>query len=151
MVAFNDGASLLEMDVTSTGIPEAFQPRINSTNKHDQSVMFNITFVSGGGSYGDEVVISFYASPYDIDGDSIATREYAEVSLPDAYFLSNNTLIDITQTAAFIRGEAINTSTAPKGDISVDTRYTYSNYFENKSSFTYKIGKKDGNSVVIIP
>jgi len=146
VVAFNGGASLLEMDVTSTGIPEAFQPRINSTNKYDQSVLFNITFVTGGGNYGDEVVISFYASPYDIDGDSVATREYAEVSLPDAYFLSNKTLIDITQTVTLIRGEAINTSTAPKGDISVDSRYTYSNYFENKSSFTYKIGKKDGNS-----
>ncbi|MFD0844796.1 SprB repeat-containing protein, partial [Flaviramulus multivorans] len=162
IVQFNGGASLLEMDVTDSGIPEAFQPRINSTNSKNQSVLFNITFVEGGGNYGDEVVISYFASPYDIDGDggsngggdddddknssSNGTREYAEISLPDAYFISNNTLLNLTQTSTVVRGEAINTSTAPGGDISTDPRYTFSNYFENKSSFNYLIGKKDGNS-----
>ena len=109
IVQFSGGASLLEIDVTSSGIPEAFQPRINSTNDNNQSVLFNITFVEGGGNYGDEVVISYFASPYDIDGDSDDTREYAEVSLPDAYFISNNTLLNLTQTTAVVRGEAINT------------------------------------------
>ncbi|NNC51007.1 MAG: hypothetical protein HKO01_10765, partial [Flaviramulus sp.] len=143
---FNGGASLLEIDVTSTGIPEAFQPRINSTNSNDQSVEFSITFVSSGGFYGDEVVISYFASPFDIDGNNDNTREYAEVSLSDAYFISNNTLLDITQTPSSVIGEATNTSTAPGGDISEDPRYTFSNYFENKSTFSYRIGKKDGNS-----
>ncbi|MDO7173358.1 SprB repeat-containing protein, partial [Mariniflexile sp. AS56] len=143
---FNGGASLLEIDVTSTGIPEAFQPRINSTNSSDQSVEFSITFVSGGGNYDDEVELSYFASPFDIDGDGNKTREYADISLPDAYFVSNNTLIDITQTATVVRGEARNTSTAPGGDVSEDPKYTFSSYFEKKSSLRYKIGKKDGDS-----
>ncbi|MBT8255338.1 MAG: esterase-like activity of phytase family protein, partial [Bacteroidia bacterium] len=81
---FRDGASLLEIDVNSTGDPDNFQPRINSTNDNDQSVEFSITFVTGGGNYGDEVVISYFASPFDIDGDGQETREYAEIGIPDA-------------------------------------------------------------------
>ncbi|MBW2938861.1 tandem-95 repeat protein, partial [Aureisphaera sp. CAU 1614] len=144
--AFNGGASLLEMDVTGTGLEEAFQPRINSTNNGDQSVEFSITFVEGGGNYGDEVLISFFGSPLDIDGDGQSTREYAEVSLPDAYFLASNPKIDISRGANYVRGEARNSETAPGGDVSLDPRWTYSNYYENKSALTYKIGKVGGNS-----
>ncbi|MDT0556673.1 Ig-like domain-containing protein, partial [Patiriisocius hiemis] len=143
---FAGGASLLNIDVTSSGLSEAFQPRINSTNDNDQSVLFSITFVESGGNYGDEVEISFYGTPYDIDGDSQDSREYAELSLPDAYFVDNNTLLDITQTATEIRGEATNSTTAPGGDVSLDPRYTFSNYWETKSSLMYRIGKLDGNS-----
>ena len=42
---FSGGAGLLEIDVTSSGLNEAFQPRINSSNNNDQSVLFSITFV----------------------------------------------------------------------------------------------------------
>ncbi|MCW5521206.1 cadherin-like domain-containing protein, partial [Aureitalea sp. L0-47] len=143
---FTGGASLLEIDVTSSGLNEAFQPRINSTNSNDQSALFNITFVEGGGNYGDEVDISFYATPLDIDGDGQSTREYAEVSLPDAYFIDNNALIDITQTATVVRGIANTLNTAPGGDVSLDPRFTYSTYYETWSSFNYRIGKVDGNS-----
>ncbi|PKA83674.1 putative repeat protein (TIGR01451 family)/gliding motility-associated-like protein [Ulvibacter sp. MAR_2010_11] len=143
--AFNNGASLLDIDVTGTGLNEAFQPRINSTNGNDQSVEFSVTFVTGGGNYGDEVVISFFGTPLDIDGDGNSTREYAEISLPDAYFLASNPKIDISRGATYVRGEARNTETAPGGDVSLDPRWTYSNYFENKSSLRYKIGKIDGN------
>jgi uncharacterized repeat protein (TIGR01451 family)/gliding motility-associated-like protein len=143
--SFSNGASLLDIDVTGTGLNEAFQPRINSTNNSDQGVTFSITFVTGGGNYGNEVVISFFGTPLDIDGDGNSTREYAEISLPDAYFQSANTLIDITRFPNMVKGVARNTQTAPGGDVSIDPRWTYSNYFENKSSFTYKIGKIDGN------
>ncbi|RMA56688.1 Ig-like domain-containing protein, partial [Ulvibacter antarcticus] len=144
--AFNGGASLLDIDVTSSGLPEAFQPRINSTNSNDQSVEFSITFVSGGGNYGDEVLISFFGTPLDIDGDQQETREYAEVDLGDAYFLSANTNIDISRGANYIRGEARTVQVAPGGDISLDPKWTFSNYYENKTGFTYKIGKIDGDS-----
>lgn len=144
---FNGGASLLDIDVTGTGLEEAFQPRINSTNSNDQSVDFSVTFVSGGGNYGDEVLISFFGTPLDIDGDpSGGTREYAELSLPDAYFLSMNTLIDISRGSDYIRGAARTIQQAPGGDVSLDPRFTYSNYFENASSFIYTIGKVDGNN-----
>ncbi|WP_115124295.1 Ig-like domain-containing protein, partial [Marinirhabdus gelatinilytica] len=143
---FAGGASLLEIDVTSSGLPEAFQPRINSTNNNDQSVLFSITFVESGGNYGNEVEISFYGTPLDIDGDNVSTREYAELSLPDAYFVSNNTFLDITQTATEIRGESTTINVAPGDDVSLDPRYTYSNYWQTKSSLTYRIGKLDGNS-----
>ncbi len=143
---FAGGASLLEIDVTSSGLPEAFQPRINSTNNNDQSVLFDITFVESGGNYGDEVEISFYGTPLDIDGDNVSTREYAELSLPDAYFVSNNTFLNFTQTASVIRGESGSISVAPGPDVSLDPRYTYSNYWQTKSSLTYRIGKLDGNS-----
>ena len=146
VVAFNNGASLLNIDVTSEGVAENFQPRINSTNNGDQSVEFEITFVSGGGNYGDEVEISFFGTPFDIDGDSQRTREYAELSLPDAYYQSQNTQISIEQKVGSVRGTAINPTTAPGGDISVDPRYTFSNYWEGKSKLNYTIGKENGNS-----
>ncbi|WGK65037.1 Ig-like domain-containing protein [Croceiramulus getboli] len=143
---FMNGASLLNIDVTNQGIDRAFQPRINSTNNGDQSVKFEITFVSGGGNFGDEVNISFFGSPFDIDGDSVSTVEYQELSLPDAYFQSANTLISIERKEMSIRGTAVNPTTAPGGTISDDPRYTFSNYWENKSSLTFTIGKQNGNN-----
>ncbi|MBT8265791.1 MAG: carboxypeptidase-like regulatory domain-containing protein, partial [Bacteroidia bacterium] len=143
---FTGGAGLLEIDVATTGLPEAFQPKIDSNNNGDQSVLFSITFVSGGGNYGDEVVISFFGSPFDIDGNASGVREYAEISLPDAYYISNNTVLDLTQTPTVVRGEALIPEVAPGGDVSLDPKYTFSNYFENKSSLTYRIGKVDANS-----
>ncbi|PHQ27678.1 Ig-like domain-containing protein, partial [Leeuwenhoekiella nanhaiensis] len=146
IVAFNNGASLLNIDVNDgRGVREFFQPYINSTNNGDQSVEFEITFVSSGGSYGDEVEISFFATPYDIDGDSVATREYAEVSLSDAYYQSQNTEIRIERKMNSVRGTAVSPATAPGGDISTDPRYTFSNYFEGRSTLKYIAGKENGN------
>ncbi|WP_208997332.1 Ig-like domain-containing protein, partial [Patiriisocius marinistellae] len=143
--AFAGGAGLLEMDVTGTGLDRAFQPRINSTNSGDQSVLFSMTFVEGGGNYGDEVTISFFGSPLDIDGDSVISREYAELSLPDAYYLSADAIIDISQGPTFVRGEAQSAANAPGGTVSLDPRFTFSNYWENKSTLLYRIGKLDRN------
>ena len=142
---FSNGASLLEIDVTSSGLPEAFQPRINSTNQNDQSVLFSITFVEDGGNYGDEVEISVYGTPLDIDGDGDKTREYAEVNIPDAYFVNNNTVLDITQSGSILRGETTVVVTAPGDDVSLDPRFTFSNYWENVTSVNYRIGKLDGD------
>ncbi|PHS02705.1 MAG: hypothetical protein COA80_00005, partial [Leeuwenhoekiella sp.] len=146
IVAFNNGASLLDIDVNDgRGVREFFQPYVNSTNNGDQNVEFEITFVSSGGTYGDEVEISFFATPYDIDGDSVATREYAEVSLSDAYYQSENTVIRIDQKPGSVRGTAVSPATAPGGDISTDPRYTFSNYFEGRSTLKYVAGKENGN------
>ena len=82
----------------------------------------------------------------DIDGDGNETREYAEVNLPDAYFINNNTLLDIFVSPSILRGEASGVSTAPGGDVSLDPRYTFSSYWENVTSLNYRIGKLDGNS-----
>ena len=142
---FSGGANLLEIDVTSSGLPEAFQPRINSTNSNDQSVLFSITFVESGGNYGDEVEISVYGTPLDIDGDESQTREYAEVNLPDAYFINNNTLLNMFTGPSILRGEASTVATAPGGDVSLDPRFTFSSYWENVSSINYRIGKIDGD------
>ncbi|MEM7187307.1 MAG: cadherin-like domain-containing protein, partial [Bacteroidota bacterium] len=142
---FSGGASLLEIDVTSSGLPEAFQPRINSTNSGDQSVLFSMTFVEDGGNYGDEVEISVFGTPLDIDGDGVETREYAEVNLPDAYFINNNTVLNIFTGTNIIRGETSIVTTAPGDDVSLDPRFTFSNYWENVTSVNYRIGKLDGD------
>ncbi|MGV6829896.1 MAG: Ig-like domain-containing protein, partial [Flavobacteriales bacterium] len=142
---FAGGASLTEIDETGVGIDAAFQPRINSTNTNDQSVLFNITFVTSGGTYGDEVDMSFFTTPFDIDSEDFSNlREYAEISLPDAYFVSEDTEIEIVQTQLGIKGIA-KVSSGNLPGISEDPRYTFSNYFENKSSFFYRIGKFDGD------
>ncbi|WP_028377806.1 Calx-beta domain-containing protein [Leeuwenhoekiella sp. MAR_2009_132] len=146
IVKFNNGASLLNIDVAGQGVPANFQPQIKSSTNGDQSVEFEITFVTGGGNYGNEVVISFFGTPFDIDGDSQRTREYAELSLPDAYYQSADTRISIQRKIGSVRGTAINPTTAPGGDISSDARYTFSNYWEGKSKLNYTIGKENGNS-----
>ncbi|MFI8378861.1 Ig-like domain-containing protein, partial [Leeuwenhoekiella sp. NPDC079379] len=146
IVKFNNGASLLNIDVAGQGVPANFQPQIKSSTNGDQSVEFEITFVTGGGNYGNEVVISFFGTPFDIDGDSQRTREYAELSLPDAYYQSADTQISIQRKIGSVRGTAINPTTAPGGDISSDARYTFSNYWEGKSKLNYTIGKENGNS-----
>ncbi|WP_405252247.1 Ig-like domain-containing protein [Dokdonia sp. Asnod3-C12] len=143
IVAFINGATLLDIDVANEGLPRAFQPKINSTNNGDQSVKFDISFVASGTM--TPVDISFFGSPFDIDGDSRVTREYAELSLPDSYYTSGNTLIEIIDTGESIRGTAINPITAPGGAISQDPRFTFSNYWEGKNKLSYTIGKQNGN------
>ncbi|MEZ7493852.1 Calx-beta domain-containing protein, partial [Leeuwenhoekiella aequorea] len=146
IVKFNNGASLLNIDVTGQGPSENFQPQINSTNTGDQSVEFEIMFVTSGGTASNQIPLSFFGTSFDIDGDSQRTREYSELSLPDAYYQSQNTLIDIEKKSASIRGTARNATTAPGGDISIDPRYTFSNYWENKSVLNYTIGKNNGDN-----
>ncbi|WP_299768193.1 Ig-like domain-containing protein, partial [uncultured Dokdonia sp.] len=143
---FANGASLLEIDVANVGIGSAFQPQINSTNSGDQSVLFDIKFVTSGGSAADQVLLSFFGTPLDIDGNGDSAREYAELSLPDAYYVSSNTLINVSNDATFVRGEAQDDTTAPGSDISEDPRYTFSNYYENYSNLKYRIGKLDDDS-----
>uniref|UniRef100_UPI00351717C2 Ig-like domain-containing protein n=1 Tax=Leeuwenhoekiella palythoae TaxID=573501 RepID=UPI00351717C2 len=143
--ALRNGASLASIDVNSQGVENNFQPQLRSSNNGDQNIEFNITFVESGGSYGNEVVISFFATPFDIDGDSVRTREYAELTLSDAYYQSANTLINIDRRPNSVRGTANNPSTAPGGDISTDPRYTFSTYYEGRSSLNYTIGKENGN------
>ena len=143
--AMRNGATLANIDVTGDGVDSNFQPQLNSTNNGDQNIEFDITFVESGGTYGDEVVISFFATPFDIDGDSVQTREYAELTLSDAYYQSGNTLINIERRPNSVRGTAVNASTAPGGDISTDPRYTFSTYYEGRSSLKYIIGKQNGN------
>jgi len=146
VMEFTGGASLLDIDVNNTGVSKAFQPRINSTNNNDQSVLMSITFVTGGGNYGNEVAISFFGTALDIDGDSGNTREYVEVALPAAYATSSDTVLNILQSATVVRGEVNTSATAPGGNISLDLEWAFSNYFENKSSFTFRIGKVGGSS-----
>ena len=143
---FTNGASLRAIDVTNSGIDRAFQPRINSTSNEDQSVRFNITFVSAGGNFSDQVPISFFGSPLDIDGGNSAIREYIELSLPDVYFQSENSSIDIESNDISIRGIAQTTQNAPSNDISTSQFFSFSNYWEGKSTFTYVIGKVEGNN-----
>ncbi|RXG12236.1 Calx-beta domain-containing protein, partial [Leeuwenhoekiella aestuarii] len=147
--ALRNGATLQSIDVPGgsggLGVNNNFQPQLRSSNSGDQNIEFDITFVESGGSYGDEVLISFFATPFDIDGDSQRTREYAELTLSDAYYKSQNNLINIERKANSVRGTARNASTAPGGDISVDPRYTFSTYYEGRSSLKYIIGKDNGN------
>ncbi|MEP0387182.1 MAG: SprB repeat-containing protein, partial [Dokdonia sp.] len=145
---FANGASLLQIDVAGFGTAAAFQPQINSTNNGDQSVLFDIKFVTSGGTAADQILLSFFGTPLDIDGDSDTVREYAELSLPDAYYVSSNTLLNVTNNATFVRGEAQSPSNAPDdgNGISTDPRYTFSNYYENYSNLKYRTGKLDDDS-----
>ncbi|SNS34406.1 Ig-like domain-containing protein, partial [Dokdonia pacifica] len=145
---FTNGASLLQIDVAGFGIGSAFQPQINSTNNGDQSVLFDIKFVTSGGTAADQILLSFFGTPLDIDGNDENAREYAELSLPDAYYVSSTTLLDVSNDAAFVRGEAQSDSNAPDdgNGISTDPRYTFSNYYENYSNLKYRVGKLDDDS-----
>ena len=146
VVAFANGAELSDIDVSDIGIDSAFQPLMDATNEVDQSITFEMTFVSEGGTFEDEVSISFFGSPFDIDGNATDMREYTELSLPDAYFRSENTRIDIERINDRIRGTARTVDVAPGTDnISTDPRYTFSNYWESKSRLEFVIGKFGGD------
>ncbi|AZQ45121.1 hypothetical protein [Nonlabens ponticola] len=91
----------------------------------------------------------FYASPFDIDGGggngANSIREFAELSLTDAYTVSAVTEIDIDRTGAngtIIRGQNIDGRSAPVEPIDQDPRYTFSNYYESRNTFTYRVGSK---------
>ncbi|PRP68220.1 beta strand repeat-containing protein [Nonlabens agnitus] len=134
-----NNTSLLDIDVSSDGLPRAFQPRISATSSGEISALFRIRLVESGTNRAANDVC-FFATPFDIDG-SPGIQEFAELSLTDAFTRSAVTQIDITRNANIIRGRNVDNQSAPIEPIDEDPRYTFSNYYENRNSFTYRIGK----------
>ncbi|WP_162483965.1 DUF7507 domain-containing protein, partial [Nonlabens marinus] len=134
-----NNTSLLDIDVSADGLPRAFQPRISATTTGEISALFRIQLVNAGTNTLSNSVC-FYASPFDIDGGP-NIQEFAELSLTDAYTRSANTQIEITRNSNVIRGRNINNQSAPVEPIDTSPFYTFSNYYENRNTFTFRIGK----------
>ena len=145
--AFNNGASLVEIDEIYEGSPDAFQPELRPTTDPDSSVDFTISFVEGG-TNTPVSVNAFNASGVDIDGDSGNIREYIELDGFTSYLLENPTSLTANYTNPTGRFESNTTATQP--GISVDATQTLvTGEFTDESSFRYRIGALNGGTDTI--
>ena len=145
--AFNNGASLVDIDEIYQGSPDAFQPELSPTANPDSSVDFTISFVEAG-TNTPVSVDAFNASGVDIDGDSGNIREYIELEGFTSYLRETPTSITATYTDP--TGRFASNTTATQPGISINATQTIATgEFTNKSSFRYRIGALNSGSGTI--
>ncbi len=123
-----------------TGLIANFQPELAGTNA--RSADFTITLVNAGTT--TPVALDLVATGIDIDGDSVALREYSEFSRPfSAYVLDTNTnlAVDVSgpSVPSNVRFEAITAANAVGIDPTA-TQNIAAIVYTATSSFNYRIG-----------
>lgn len=123
-----------------TGLLQNFQPELAGSGA--RSADFTITFVNTGTT--TPMALDIVASGIDIDGDSVALREYAEFSRPFAsYVLDTNTNLSVDASgpsvSSNVRFESASVFTAPGIDPTA-TQNIVAIVYTGASSFSYRIG-----------
>lgn len=138
------------IDMTSTGHANAFQPQISYNNGNAPSntnwwMDFDFNFVNKG-SLTPVSVTSFNLTAIDVDGDGSRLHEYVSFMAPQSYLLENNSLLSVTSIFQTILnvltpGKQFDGPTRNFADIDVNATevMTTVNYV-NKSSFRLRAG-----------
>ena len=148
--AFNNGASLLNIDNGVDGIADNFQPTLAGP-AGDVSVDFEITLVTTGTNTPAQ--LDFSGAVIDVDGNSVGLREYVEVSDNIVEFALNDPTRLISQAttppdpaatapsaANRLRFESATPDTAPGIDPN-EPQNIAAAFFTDVSVFEYRVGK----------
>lgn len=145
ILRFNNGASVAVMDVTGTGLADAFQPKLRTGNNNDSSVDFEITFVKKGTS--EEKAITFNATGADIDGDGGSIKEYISLSTPISYSVESPTRLVVSSDAIGLH--VIPNTAANVRNITVtETKNIITASYKNTSKIVYRVGAKNAKKTV---
>ena len=142
--AFNNGATLLQIDNAVVGVGDAFQPSLSAVENADSSVDFTITWVRTQ-TDAPIAIQAFDASGIDIDGNSVNLREYIELEKLSSYTLENLTDLTAVYNNPTARFESKTTDTQPNISIDATTNIATAKY-NNVSSFRYRIGAIDNST-----
>ena len=137
VVAFNNGASLNEIDGTGSGPNSAFQPVLNPSGANS-SVDFTFNFVASGSSTTPVQIVSAHAGAIDIDGGG-TIREFVELSPINSFIIENPTELVQSFIGGVGRFESATATVVPGIDPN-ETEHAAAARIENTSTFNYRIG-----------
>ncbi|MEL6459142.1 MAG: GEVED domain-containing protein [Cyanobacteria bacterium J06621_15] len=147
VIALNS-ASIVQLDVTSSGLASAFQPEVrsNSTSPNEYSVDFQIRFVQSG----TNTLINLdamLATSVDTDGDSTVVREFVQFggNFPNSYTIENPSKLTASQIdSTTVRLESQSTDVNP--GINLTTANMGSVKYDKVGIFNYRAGLIIGNN-----
>jgi hypothetical protein len=134
-------ASLVQLDMTSTGKDSAFQPQVKILNQPSQGGVaymdFQINFVAAG-TNDPTAITAWKATAVDVDGDSYRLRESVAFYSMDAYTLENNSNLNSSAPEAGMKQfEAQNVNNQPGITTGATEHMITAEYF-NRTSFLYR-------------
>lgn len=131
------GAGLNQMDNTSQGYYNAWQPYVTAGANDTSYLDWKITFKKAGTST-DTVLPCLSITAVDIDGDGARLKEFIKASTPGAYAVDPNTLLNVSFDG--VNSTAIGgVTTVPSIDTS-EKRYMFQMDFRNVSTILYRNG-----------
>lgn len=95
ILALNRGAALNEMDNTSQGYGDAWQPYVTAGANDTSSLDWKITFKKAG-TDTDTILPCLAITAIDIDGDSYYLQEFIQASTPGSYSIDPYSLLHVT-------------------------------------------------------
>src|SRR5688572_33359409 len=145
ILALGNGAQLGEIDNTTQGYYDAWQPYVtagaNDTSYLDWHISFKI-----GGTNTDTVLPCLAVTAVDVDGDNSALKEFIRAATPGAYAVDAFTVLTVTFDGTY------NTATGQITTIpAIDTNHREAMFqmnFANVSSLIYRNGSISTKSTV---
>jgi hypothetical protein len=137
IVALVNGAALSDMDNTTQGYPDAWQPYVTAAGNTTSYLDWKITFKKGGTNV-DTLLPCLAITAIDIDGDGSKLREFIVASTPGAYAVDPNTLLTVSFDGVNSTATGVVT-TVP----SIDTaarKFMFQMNFANVSTIYYRNG-----------
>lgn len=131
------GAGLNQMDNTSQGYFDAWQPYVTAGGNGTSYLDWKITFKKAG-TNTDTLLPCLAITAVDIDGDGSRLKEFIVASTPGAYAVDPNTYLDVSFDG--VNSTAIGVlSTVPNIDTAA-RRYMFQMNFTNVSTIYYRNG-----------
>ncbi|WP_315821079.1 T9SS type A sorting domain-containing protein [Paraflavitalea speifideaquila] len=137
IMALTNGAALSDMDNTTQGYPDAWQPYVTAAGNTTSYLDWKITFKKGGTNV-DTLLSCLAITAIDIDGDNSKLREFIVASTPGAYAVDPNTLLTVSFDGVNSTATGVVT-TVP----SIDTaarKFMFQMNFSNVSTIYYRNG-----------
>jgi len=137
ILALNKGAALNEMDNTSQGYGDAWQPYVTAAANDTSSLDWKIIFKKAG-TDTDTILPCLSITAIDVDGDSQYLNEFIKASTPGAYAIDPFSLLNVTFDGVRT------TATGPISTVPmIDTAHRevmFQMNFQNVNTITYRNG-----------
>lgn len=139
IIGITGNATLANMDLTTGGTSQAWQPVINGSaaNGSTWGMRFRLSFYNA--STGTPVVVNkMTASAIDVDGDDYYLREYVDFYAPTSYTLENPSALTVQKSGS--RYRFISPRNAYAGIDLDETSVNVSAHYENQQAITIELG-----------
>jgi hypothetical protein len=137
VIGLNNGAALHEMDNTSQGYGDAWQPYVTAAANDTSSLDWKIVFKKAG-TDTDTILPCLAITAIDIDGDSQYLNEFIKASTPGAYAIDPFSLLTVTYDGVRT------TATGPLSTVlNIDTTHRevmFQMNFQNVNTIIYRNG-----------
>lgn len=145
ILGLGNGALLGEIDNTTQGYFDAWQPYVTAGANDTSYLDWHISFKKGG-TFTDTVLPCLAVTAVDVDGDNSALKEFIRAATPGAYAIDPFTTLTVTFDGTY------NTATGQITTIpAIDTNHREAMFqmnFANVSSIIYRNGSISTKSTI---